>query len=75
MSVFSIARFPRIPLSLSIDGASSILRIGKRALHICPDYVERARIPRMFEAYAGEEKGSWELLILRRWLVSASLEA
>ncbi|MCY0856444.1 hypothetical protein [Cupriavidus sp. D39] len=72
MSILSISR---VPFSLSIDGSRSFfLRIGKRALHICPDYVTRDRTPRLFEACAGEEKGSWEMLILRRWLVTASVE-
>ncbi|EHP37649.1 hypothetical protein OR16_41646 [Cupriavidus basilensis OR16] len=73
MSILSI---PHVPFSLSIDGSRRFfLRIGNRALHVCPDYVTRNRTPRLFEAHAGEDKGSWELLILRRWLVTASLES
>ncbi|MFM0323719.1 hypothetical protein [Caballeronia glebae] len=56
----------------SITRGSTIVTIMGRTVHLCRDYVERKRTPKLFEVHAGEERGNWEVLVLRRWLVEFS---
>ncbi|MDR5731268.1 hypothetical protein QCE47_02745 [Caballeronia sp. LZ025] len=57
---------------ISVARGSIILTIGSRTVHLCRDYVERKRIPELFEFHAGEEQGHWEVLVLRTWLIEFS---
>ncbi|WP_224052426.1 hypothetical protein [Burkholderia cepacia] len=58
--------------SLSIDQHATSLRIGSREFLLLRDYVERNRMPRLLETFRDTEAGSWEALVMRRWLVSSS---
>lgn len=59
-------------ISLDIDQGAASLRIGPREFLLLRDYVERNRKPRLLETFRDTEARSWEVLVMRRWLVSSS---